>query len=143
MITELNGRKHEVRFSGNLLVPVGNNIGLNFLWLGTLNAPDNTVHVIGFKSDKKEDFIPLMEADLKTLKEKEPCDNITVQIQWIEKMLTETSDPVWIKTPEKAMLNAATQMIYDALRRQGKYFDGKFTVENTIYTSGVSFMREV
>ena len=143
MITEMNGKRHEVRFSSNLLVPVGESINLNFIWLGTLSSPDNTVYVIGIKTDKKEDFISLMNADLKALKEKEPNDSITSQIQWIEKMLAEVTDDVFIKNPEQSMLNAATQMIYDALRRQGKYFDGKFTVENTIYTSGVSFMREV
>ena len=143
MFTEMNGKKHEVHFSGNLLVPVSDNIDLNFLWLGTLNAPDNTVYVIGFKSDKKEDFVPLMEADLKMLKEKEPCDSITAQIQWIQKMLTEVSDSIWVKTPEKPMLDAANKMVNDALRRQGKYIDLNFTEENTIYTSGVVAMYEV
>ena len=99
--------------------------------------------MIGFKSDNKADFIPLMEADLQVLKEKEPCDNITAQITWIEKMLSELSDDVWIKTPEQPMLNVANKMVYDALRRQGKYLDTRFTAQNTVYTSGVTSMREV
>ena len=143
MITEMNGKRHDVRFSSNRLVPVGESINLNFIWLGTLNSPDNTVYVIGFKTDKKEDFISLMNADLKALKEKEPNDSITSQIQWIEKMLTEVTDSVWVKTPEQTMLDVANKMINDALRGQGKYINTRFTAENTIYTSGVTSMREV
>lgn len=139
----MNGKKHDVRFQGTLLVPVGNNIDLNFLWLGTLNAPDNTVHVIGFKSDSKDEFIPLMQKDLEVLKAKEPCDNITAQIQWIEKILSEVTDSVWVKTPEQTMLDVANKMINDALRGQGKYINTRFTAENTIYTSGVTSMHEV
>lgn len=132
-----------MHFSGNLLVPVGNAINLNFIWLGTIKAADNTVYVIGFKSDKKDDFIPLMEADLKELKAMKSTQEIEAQINWIGKMLSEVSNSIWVKTPEQPMLDAAHKMVTEALRRQGHRLDQQFTRENTIYTSGVISMREV
>ncbi len=146
MITEMNGKRHEVRFESTLLVPAGDNIGcgLNFFWAGDVSSPDNTVHVIMFKTDKKDDFVSLMEQDLKELKNRAlQTDSIKNQIVWIEKMLNEVSDSVWVKQPEQPMLEVAQKMVSNILLKQGRYLTHQLTKENTIYTSGVTAMYEV
>lgn len=134
----MNEKNLRVALNGTLLVPVGNTINLNFVWLGTLRSSDNTVQVIGLKSNNKEDFINLLDEDLETLKKQEPSNNIQAQIGWIEKTLAEISDSVFVKKPEKEMLEAAQNMVSESLRWNGKYLPERFSPENVIYTSGCS-----
>ena len=125
-------------FSGNLLVPVGNNIKFNFAWLGSISNSDNTVNIIAFKSNNKEDFINLMKEDLEELNKLEATDNVVAQINWIKSILAEVSNTVMVKKPEQPMLDAVNEVVSDMLYRQGIVFNQRFTPENTIYTSGIS-----
>ena len=138
MITRMNGKNQRVMFSGNLLVPVGNNIKFNFAWLGSISNSDNTVQIIAFKSNNREDFINLMKEDLEELNKLEATDNVVAQIKWINNTLAEVSNSVMVKKPEQPMLDAANKVVYDVLYRQGIVFNQRFTPENTIYTSGIS-----
>ena len=138
MITRMNGKNQRVMFSGNLLVPVGNNIKFNFAWLGSISNSDNTVQIIAFKSNNREDFINLMKEDLEELNKLEATDNVVAQINWIKSTLAEVSNSVMVKKPEQPMLDAANKVVYDVLYRQGIVFNQRFTPENTIYTSGIS-----
>ena len=137
MITRMNGKNQRVMFSGNLLVPVGNNIKLNFVWLGSISNSDNTVQIIAFKSNNREDFINLMKEDLEELSKLEPTDNVVAQIKWINNTLAEVSNSVMVKKPEQPMLDAANKVVSDMLYRQGRNFNQRFTPENVIYTSGI------
>ena len=138
MVTKFNGKNQRVMFSGNLLVPVGNNIKFNFAWLGTVSNSDNTVQIIAFKSNNREDFINLMKEDLEELNKLEATDNVVAQINWIKSTLAEVSNSVMVKKPEQPMLDAANKVVSDMLYRQGIVFNQRFTPENTIYTSGIS-----
>ena len=138
MVTKFNGKNHRVMFSGNLLVPVGNNINLNFVWLGSISNSDNTVQIIAFKSNNREDFINLMKEDLEELNKLEATDNVVAQINWIKSTLAEVSNSVMVKKPEQPMLDAANKVVSDMLYRQGRNFNQRFTPENVIYTSGIS-----
>ena len=144
MIQLMNGERTEFRFQGTLLVPVANmNSQCNFLWLGTLNAPDNQVYVIAFKTNKPENFVPMMEEDLKVLQSMEQTDGIKQQINFIEKTLKEVSEPVFVKVPEQPMLDAAQELVDKALWKNGQRLSVRFTRDNTIYTSGVVYANKV
>jgi hypothetical protein len=134
----MNGKNQRVMFSGNLLVPVGNNINLNFVWLGSISNSYNTVQIIAFKSNNREDFINLMKEDLEELNKLEATDNVVAQINWIKSTLAEVSNSVMVKKPEQPMFDAANKVVYDVLYRQGIVFNQWFTPENVIYTSGIS-----
>lgn len=138
MVTKFNEKNQRVIFSGNLLVPVGNNIKLNFVWLGSISNSDNTVQIIALKSNNREDFINLMKEDLEELNKLEMTDNVVAQIKWINNTLAEVSNSVMVKRPEQPMLDAANKVVSDILYRQGIVFNQRFTPENTIYTSGIS-----
>ena len=138
MVTKFNEKNQRVIFSGNLLVPVGNNIKLNFVWLGSISNSDNTVQIIALKSNNREDFINLMKEDLEELNKLEMTDNVVAQIKWINNTLAEVSNSVMVKKPEQPMLDAANKVVSDMLYRQGIVFNQRFTPENTIYTSGIS-----
>ena len=135
-------KRTRMEFCGNLLVPVGNNIKFNFEWLGTLRSENNTVQVIGFKTDKKEEFVSLMEQDMETLSKGEPSKSSKAQIKFISSMLAEVANSTMVKVPEQKMLAVARELVSVELRRQGKNFCKNFTPENTIYTSGVSGIYE-
>ena len=140
----MNGERTEFRFQGTLLVPVANmNSQCNFIWLGTLNAQDNQVYVIAFKTDKPENFVPMMEEDLKVLQSMEQTDGIKRQINFIEKTLEEVSEPVFVKVPEQPMLDAAQSLVERALWQNGQRLSVRFTRDNTIYTSGVVYANKV
>lgn len=144
MIQSMNGERTEFRFQGTLLVPVANmNSQCNFIWLGTLNAQDNQVYVIAFKTDKPENFVPMMEEDLKVLQSMEQTDGIKRQINFIEKTLEEVSEPVFVKVPEQPMLDAAQSLVERALWQNGQRLSVRFTRDNTIYTSGVVYANKV
>jgi len=138
MVTKFNEKNQRVIFSGNLLVSVGNNIDFNFVWLGSISNSDNTVQIIAFKSNNKEDFINLMKEDLEALRKLEPTDNVVAQIKWINNTLAEVSNSVMVKEPEQPMLDAASKVVSDMLYRQGRNFNQRFTTQNVIYTSGIS-----
>ena len=138
MITRMNGKNQRVMFSGKLLVPVGNTINLNFVYLGSISNSDNTVQIIAFKSNNREDFINLMKEDLEELNKLEATDNVVAQINWIKSTLAEVSNSVMVKKPEQPMLDAANKVVSDMLYRQGRNFNQRFTPENVIYTSGIS-----
>lgn len=74
------------RFQGTLLVPVKNiETSLNFFWAGSLKAENNEVFVIVFKAENKDEFVPLLEKDLKILQDMEQTDSVKQQIAFIEK----------------------------------------------------------
>lgn len=83
------------RFQGTLLVPVKNiETSLNFFWAGSLKAENNEVFVIVFKAENKDEFVPLLEKDLKILQDMEQTDSVKQQIAFNEKQLSETKNPV-------------------------------------------------
>lgn len=78
-------------FQGTLLVPSKNiETSLNFFWAGSLKAENNEVFVIVFKAENKDEFVPLLEKDLKILQDMEQTDSVKRQIAFIEKTLSET-----------------------------------------------------
>ena len=127
-------------FAGTLFVPVANlGTQFSFVWGGTLTSPDNKVDVIIFKTDTKEQIIPLLEADLEKLQKLEQTDNIKAQIAFIEQSLEQLPEgSVWRKEPDAALLQAANQFVCNILSQQGKSLQMSFTKDNVLYTSGVS-----
>lgn len=72
-------------------MPVKNiETSLNFFWAGSLKAENNEVFVIVFKAENKDEFVPLLEKDLKILQDMEQTDSVKQQIAFIEKTLSET-----------------------------------------------------
>lgn len=127
-------------FAGSLFVPVANlGTQFSFVWGGTLTSPNNKVDVIIFKTDTKEQIIPLLEADLEILQKLEQTDNIKAQIAFIEQSLEQLPEgSVWRKEPDAALLQAASQLVCNILSQQGKSLQMSFTKDNVLYTSGVS-----
>ena len=118
------------RFQGTLLVPVKNiETSLNFFWAGSLKAENNEVFVIVFKAENKDEFVPLLEKDLKILQDMEQTDSVKQQIAFIEKTLSET------KNPDQQMLDVAQGIVSQYLRNNN--YPVRFTRENVIYTSGI------
>ena len=123
-------------FQGTLLVPSKNiETSLNFFWAGSLKAENNEVFVIVFKSENKDEFVPLLEKDLKILQDMEQTDSVKRQIAFIEKTLSETKNPVFVKVPDQQMLDAAQGIVSQYLRSDN--YPVRFTKENVIYTSGI------
>ncbi len=127
-----------VMLKGTLLVPVENlQSNCNFMWVGTLNSSNNHVDVIAFKTAKKDDFVSLMKADAESLQTMEQTPNVKAQLNYIDKLLEEISEPIWVKIPEQLLLDAANSLVSEYQRRSGASLTAGFTRENTIYTSGV------
>lgn len=127
-----------VMLKGTLLVPVENlQSNCNFMWVGTLNSSNNHVDVIAFKTAKKDDFVSLMKADVESLQTMEQTPNVKAQLNYIDKLLEEISEPIWVKIPEQLLLDAANSLVSEYQRRSGASLTVGFTRENTIYTSGV------
>lgn len=126
----------EFRFQGTLLVPVKNvKTNMNFFWVGTLRSENNEVFIIVFKAENKDEFVPLLEKDLKILQDMEQTDGVKQQIAFIEKTLSEVKNPVFVKDADKQMLDAAYSVVSQYLRNNCS--PASFTRENVIYTSGI------
>lgn len=91
--------------------------------------------VIVFKAENKDEFVPLLEKDLKILQDMEQTDSVKQQIAFIEKTLSETKNPVFIKVPDQQMLDVAQGIVSQYLRNNN--YPVRFTRENVIYTSGI------
>ena len=126
--------------------------GYTFAWLGSLHAPGETVDVIAFNCKSSSDFRPMMEkdlAELKCLKRKgskevsvmkasgvdfgqqvEQMRNLKKQIRFIKRTLTEMSNPVFVKTPPKELLDVVSQQARVSLN-----------AENVVYVKGISHIR--
>ncbi len=116
-------------FAGTLLV-CDTNLSANctFLWLGTLVSTNNKVDIIAFRTNSPADFKPMLEKDLATLKDMEQTGNVKAQISYIEQILRQMSDIIFVKKPDKALLESAA-----------KYFKlSKLTADDTVYLSGVT-----
>lgn len=126
----------EFRFQGTLLVPVKNvKTNMNFFWVGTLRSENNEVFIIVFKAENKDEFVPLLEKDLKNLQDMEQTASVKQQIAFIEKTLSEVKNPVFVKDADKQMLDAAYSVVSQYLRNNCS--PASFTRENVIYTSGI------
>ena len=126
----------EFRFQGTLLVPVKNvKTNMNFFWVGTLRSENNEVFIIVFKAENKDEFVPLLEKDLKILQDMEQTDGVKQQIAFIEKTLNEVKDPALVKDADPKLLDAAYRVVSEHLRNNCS--PAKFTRENVIYTSGI------
>ena len=126
----------EFRFQGTLLVPVKNvKTNMNFFWVGTLRSENNEVFIIVFKAENKDEFVPLLEKDLKNLQDMEQTASVKQQIAFIEKTLSEVKNPVFVKDADKQMLDAAYSVVSRYLRNNCS--PASFTRENVIYTSGI------
>lgn len=116
-------------FAGTLLV-CDTNLPANctFLWLGTVISPNNKVDIIAFRTNSSADFKPMLEKDLVALKNMEQTDNVKAQISFIEQILREMSDTIFVKTPDKALLESAAKCLKLS----------KLTADDTVYLSGVT-----
>ena len=116
-------------FAGTLLV-CDTNLPANctFLWLGTVISPNNKVDIIAFRTNSSTDFKPMLEKDLAALKNMEQTDNVKAQISFIEQILREMSDTIFVKTPDKALLESAAKCLKLS----------KLTADDTVYLSGVT-----
>ena len=116
-------------FAGTLLV-CDTNLPANctFLWLGTVISPNNKVDIIAFRTNSSTDFKPMLEKDLAALKNMEQTDNVKAQISFIEQILREMSDTIFVKTPDKALLESAAKC----------FKLSKLTADDTVYLSGVT-----
>lgn len=116
-------------FAGTLLV-CDTNLPANctFLWLGTVISPNNKVDIIAFRTNSSADFKPMLEKDLVALKNMEQTGNVKAQISFIEQILREMSDTIFVKTPDKALLESAAKCLKLS----------KLTADDTVYLSGVT-----
>lgn len=116
-------------FAGTLLV-CDTNLPANctFLWLGTAISPNNKVDIIAFRTNSSTDFKPMLEKDLAALKNMEQTDNVKAQISFIEQILRQMSDTVFVKTPDKALLESAAKCLKLS----------KLTADDTVYLLGVT-----
>lgn len=116
-------------FAGTLLV-CDTNLPANctFLWLGTVISPNNKVDIIAFRTNSSTDFKPMLEKDLAALKDMEQTDNVKAQISFIEQILRQMSDTVFVKTPDKALLESAAKCLKLS----------KLTADDTVYLLGVT-----
>lgn len=78
-----------------------------------------------------------MKADAESLQTMEQTPNVKAQLNYIDKLLEEISEPIWVKIPEQLLLDAANSLVSEYQRRSGASLTVGFTRENTIYTSGV------
>lgn len=99
-----------------------------FFWAGQLTSPDNKVDIIAFRTNSTADFKPMMEKDLAALKSMEQTDNVKAQIAFIQKTLHQMSDSVFVKTPDKALLESAAQGLKLS----------KLSAGDVVYLSGVA-----
>ena len=99
-----------------------------FFWAGQLTSPDNKVDIIAFLTNSTADFKPMLEKDLAALKSMEQIDNVKAQIALIQKTLHQMSDSVFVKTPDKALLESAAQGLKLS----------KLSAGDVVYLSGVA-----
>lgn len=99
----------------------------DFIWLGTVNSADNTVNILAFRTNNKNNFAKILAKNLAVLKELQLTQNVKNQIDFIEKTLFELSSPLYVKTPPQELLDiVAKKMKIKTL-----------LPEQVIYTSGV------
>lgn len=99
-----------------------------FFWAGQIASPDNKVDIIAFRTNSTADFKPMLEKDLAALKSMEQTDNVKAQIAFIQKTLHQMSDSVFVKTPDKALLESAAQGLKLS----------KLSAGDVVYLSGVA-----
>ena len=99
-----------------------------FFWAGQLTSPDNKVDIIAIRTNSTADFKPMLEKDLAALKSMEQTDNVKAQIAFIQKTLHQMSDSVFVKTPDKALLESAAQGLKLS----------KLSAGDVVYLSGVA-----
>lgn len=99
-----------------------------FFWAGQLTSPDNKVDIIAFRTNSTADFKPMLEKDLAALKSMEQTDNVKAQIAFIQKTLHQMSDSVFVKTPDKALLESAAQGLKLS----------KLSAGDVVYLSGIA-----
>ena len=104
---------------------------MRFYWLNSLRNANETVRIIVFNCENREDFKKLLEKDLIILEELKgqksaSLVNIENQIRVIETWLQEMSTPAFIKEPSDEILKAVS----DAVKKQ-------LTKEDVIYLSGL------
>ena len=99
-----------------------------FFWAGQLTSPDNKVDIIAFRTNSTADFKPMLEKDLAALKSMEQTDNVKAQIAFIQKTLHQMSDSVFVKTPDKALLESAAKGLKLS----------KLSAGDVVYLSGVA-----
>ena len=104
---------------------------MRFYWLNSLRNANETVRIIVFNCENREDFKKLLEKDLIILEELKgqksaSLVNIENQIRVIETWLQEMSTPAFIKEPSDEILKAVS----DAVKKQ-------LPKEDVIYLSGL------
>ena len=126
-------------FHSTLLVPVKDmKSSVNFFWAGTLKSENERVDVIAFKTDKKDDFVPMMKADIEVLQKMEQTDKIKAQLDFITDTFEKMAQPVFVKVPNNMLLQVAQDLMKQVLWKNGQYLPLSFTPDNTVFISGVS-----
>ena len=97
-----NNTKHLVTFVGTLMVPdTSLPTQCDFIWLGTVRSEDNTVNILAFHTDDKNDFAKILTKYLKKLNDLQPSKNVQHQIDFIKQTLFELSSSLYVKTPPR------------------------------------------
>ena len=122
----------EIKIKSTLLIPnKTNETSMNFYWLTSLKNAYETVDIIVFNCESKEEFKLLLEKDLNNLDELKKqksasLSNIENQIRFIETTLREMSMPVFVKKPSDDLLQAVSETVKKHLQK-----------DNVIYLSGL------
>ena len=131
-IRNQHGDVQIIKFGGNLFVPA-KNLNENFVIYGELsNGTDTNILVVLFNSEKKEEFVPILEAEYERLsKIPKPDENL---LEWLKGEIAVANDNSFIRKSNKALLKAAEQL----LEQLDKVVPGAervpLTKENTLFT---------
>ena len=113
-----------VKIKSTMLVAKKNNeTSMNFYWLTSLRNTSETVDIIVFNCETKDEFKLLLEKDLtilKKLKEEKSASlaNIENQIKFIETTLQTMSTPVFVKEPSDDLLKAVSEVVKNHLKKE-------------------------
>lgn len=92
-----------------MIVPyLGKTQNLNFQWIakifGAINGYPATINVLGFNTEKPEEFQALLSEDLEKLKKCEQNPNVQNSIKYISSIIGMLSDSVYKKNPDIELL---------------------------------------
>ncbi|MBE6453922.1 MAG: hypothetical protein E7017_03440 [Alphaproteobacteria bacterium] len=95
---------------------------MSFYWLTSLKNASETVDIIVFNCESKEEFKLLLEKDLNNLDELKKqksasLSNIEKQIHFIETTLREMSMPVFVKEPSDDLLQVVSETVKKRLKK--------------------------
>lgn len=113
----------KIKIKSTLLIPnKTNETSMSFYWLTSLKNASETVDIIVFNCESKEEFKLLLEKDLNNLDELKKqksasLSNIENQIHFIETTLREMSMPVFVKEPSDDLLQVVSKIVKKRLKK--------------------------